>query len=154
MCDCLKQLESRLKNKFMQENPEATINESYFINSAWIQRNIKNGKTIMPLELTASHLIKYTIQSEKGKSLTRKNETNVCFRYCPFCGETINIEVVNEVDKNDEYKLLQEKRSLLWKKCCKTDSKKKEYELNKQVRELDNKINSMHMSDDFTKSNL
>lgn len=71
--------------------------------------------------------------------------------FCPWCGKPITIEIVNEVDKTEEYKLLQEQRDALWKKCCKTDSKKKESQLREQVRELDNKINNMLTSDDFEK---
>lgn len=70
-------------------------------------------------------------------------------KFCPFCGQEIFIEVVNEVDKTEEYKPLREERDVLWKKCWKTDSKKKESELRKQVNELDNRINSMLASDNF-----
>ncbi len=71
--------------------------------------------------------------------------------YCPFCGEKIEIDIVNTVDKTEEYKTLREERDLLWKKCCKTDSKKTEYKLRNQVRDLDLKINKMLQSDDFVK---
>lgn len=71
--------------------------------------------------------------------------------YCPFCGESIEIEIVNTVDKTEEYKQLQADRDLLWDKCRKTDSKKKEDELRNQIRELDDKISCIYMSDDFGK---
>jgi formate dehydrogenase maturation protein FdhE len=71
--------------------------------------------------------------------------------YCPFCGSKIIIEIVNEVDKTEEYKNLEKEREALWKKCCKTDSKKKAQILNQQVRELDGKINNILDSDDFIK---
>lgn len=70
-------------------------------------------------------------------------------KYCPHCGEKIEIEIVNTVDKQEELEQLRKERDLLWKKCCKTNSKKKEHELQQQVRELDNKINYIHISDDF-----
>lgn len=73
--------------------------------------------------------------------------------YCPFCGEKIIVEIVNEIDKTGEYKELQKQRSELWKKCCKTDSKKKEETLRQQVNELDIKINNILTSDDFIKEN-
>ena len=71
--------------------------------------------------------------------------------FCPFCGELIIIKIVNEIDKTEEYKLLQEQRNMLWKKYRNTDSKKKEDELKQQVRELDMRINEMLNSDDFKK---
>ncbi|MDF2503869.1 hypothetical protein [Clostridium sp.] len=71
--------------------------------------------------------------------------------YCPFCGSKITIEIVNEVDKTDEYKDLEKERKELWQKLCKTDSKKKEYVLQQQVTELDKKINDILSSDDFIK---
>lgn len=88
-CNCLKELEDRLKEKFQHDNPEAEIKESYFENCAFIQRSIKDGKVSMPIELTAAHMVKYTILSKKGKELNRKNITNVCFTYCPFCGKKL-----------------------------------------------------------------
>jgi hypothetical protein len=80
------------------------------------------------------------------------NETNYEeIEFCPWCGEKIEIEIVNTINKTDEYKVLQQKRDILWGKCRKTDSKNKEQELLKQVRELDVEINDMLTSDDFTK---
>lgn len=64
-------------------------------------------------------------------------------KFCPFCGELIIIEIVNEVDKTNEYKILKEERDISWKKCCKTDSKKKEGELRQRVWELDKNINKL-----------
>lgn len=72
-------------------------------------------------------------------------------KFCPWCGKPIVIEIINEVDKTDEYKLLEKQREELWEKCHKTDSKKKELSLKEQVRKLDDKINNMLMNDDFGK---
>lgn len=69
--------------------------------------------------------------------------------FCPFCGDEIKIEFIGEVDKTEEYKELQKQREETWNKCRKTDSKKKENDLQKQVYELDSKLNEFHMSDDF-----
>lgn len=100
-----------------------------------------------------------TYEDEKGYSvkLIRK-ETDYegytdyfyeTIRFCPFCGKSIGIQIVNEVDKTDEYKTLTNEREILWKKCCKTDSRKKEQELREKVRELDNKINKILEDDDL-----
>jgi hypothetical protein len=69
--------------------------------------------------------------------------------YCPFCGEPINIEIIDEVDKREECKLLIAERDRLWKKCCNTDSKKEASNLREQVSELDENIDKMYRSDDF-----
>lgn len=60
--------------------------------------------------------------------------------YCPFCGEPIEISVIEEIDLSKLYSELQKKRNEILNKCRKTDSKKKYEELYKVVHELDNKI--------------
>lgn len=74
--------------------------------------------------------------------------------YCPWCGSRIEIEVINVIDKTEEYLSLRKERDTLWEKCRKTDSKKQENELEQQVRELDKKSNGMYISDDFTKEEV
>lgn len=71
--------------------------------------------------------------------------------YCPFCGSRINIEIINTIDKTEEFNTLEKQRDELWNKCCKIDSKKKASELHQQVEALDIKINDMLSSDDFEK---
>jgi hypothetical protein len=71
--------------------------------------------------------------------------------YCPWCGSRIDIEIINTIDKTEEYKQLKTERDILWKKVCKTDSRKKESEIREQIRELDKKMNYMLSSDDFEK---
>ena len=70
-------------------------------------------------------------------------------KYCPFCGEKIEIIIVNTVDKNEEYNKLQKERDRLNDKRRNTDSKKEEQELNEIIYNLDNKINSFYDNDDF-----
>lgn len=70
-------------------------------------------------------------------------------KYCPFCGEKIEIVIVNTVDKNEEYNKLQKERDELNDKRRKTDSKKEEQKLNEEIKELDNKINAFYESDGF-----
>lgn len=69
---------------------------------------------------------------------------NYPIQFCPHCGEKIEIEVVHEIDVSDKYNALTKQREDLWKKCQRTDSKKKEYELREQVRKLDNQINDLY----------
>ena len=61
----------------------------------------------------------------------------------------IEISVVDEIDVSDKYKKLSKQREELWKKCQRTDSKKKESELREQVRNLDNQINGFYLLDEW-----
>lgn len=69
---------------------------------------------------------------------------NYPIQFCPHCGEKIEISVVEEIDVSDKYNELTKQREELWKKCQRTDSKKKESELRKQVRKLDDQINDFY----------
>ncbi len=70
---------------------------------------------------------------------------NYPIQFCPHCGEKIEINVIDEIDVSEKYKELSKQRSGLWKKCDRTDSKKKEAELSKQVHELDREINGYYL---------
>ena len=69
---------------------------------------------------------------------------NYLIQFCPHCGEKIEISVVDEIDVSDKYDELTKQRDELWKKCQRTDSKKEEFELRKQVRKLDEQINDFY----------
>lgn len=71
-------------------------------------------------------------------------------QFCPHCGEKIEIEIVDEIDVTEKYKLLKEKRQKLWKECQQTDSKNKEKELRIEVQKLDKKINKFYDLEEFT----
>ena len=74
---------------------------------------------------------------------------NYPIQFCPHCGEMIEISVVDEIDVSDKYNELSKQRDELWKKCQKTDSKRKEFELRKQVGKLDKKIDSFSWLDEW-----
>lgn len=74
---------------------------------------------------------------------------NYPIQFCPHCGEKIEISVVEEIDVSDKYNELTKQRKELWKKCQRTDSKKKEAELREQVRNLDNQINGFYLLDEW-----
>ena len=74
---------------------------------------------------------------------------NYPIQFCPHCGEMIEISVVDEIDVSDKYNELSKQREDLWKKCQRTDSKKKEAELREQVRKLDNQINGFYLLDEW-----
>lgn len=69
---------------------------------------------------------------------------NYPIRFCPHCGEKIGISVVDEIDMSDKYEELTKQRDELWKRCQRTDSKKEDYELRKQVRKLDYQIDDFY----------
>lgn len=74
---------------------------------------------------------------------------NYPIQFCPHCGEKIEISVVDEIDVSDKYNELSKQREELWKKCQRTDSKKKEFELREQVRKLDKQIDSFYWLDEW-----
>lgn len=75
-------------------------------------------------------------------------------QYCPWCGSRIEIEIINTINKTEEYLALRKERDSLWDKCRKTDSKNKECKLKEQVRALDIQINNLLTSDDFTREDV
>lgn len=74
---------------------------------------------------------------------------NYPIKFCPYCGEMIEIAVVEEIDVSEKYKELSKQRKELWEKCQRTDSKKKEYELREQVGKLDDQIDSFYWLDEW-----
>lgn len=69
---------------------------------------------------------------------------NYPIRFCPHCGEKIEISIVNEIDVSYTYNELSKFRQELCEKCRKTDSKKEEYKLREQIRKLDDQINDFY----------
>lgn len=74
---------------------------------------------------------------------------NFPIKFCPHCGKKIEISVVDEIDVSDKYNELSKHREELWRKCQKTDSKKKEAELREQVEKLDKQIDSFYWLDEW-----
>ena len=74
---------------------------------------------------------------------------NYPIQFCPHCGEKIEISVVGEINVSDKYNELSKQRKELWKKCQRTDSKKREAELREQVSKLDRQIDSFYWLDEW-----
>ena len=74
---------------------------------------------------------------------------NYPIQFCPHCGEKIEILVVDEIDVSDKYNELYKQREDLWQRCQRTDSKKEESELRKQVRKLDDQIDGFYELDEW-----
>lgn len=66
---------------------------------------------------------------------------NYPIRYCPHCGEKIEISIADEIDLSSEYSELKSTRKSAFCEANETDSKKKEAELREKVRKLDKRIN-------------
>ena len=74
---------------------------------------------------------------------------NYPIRFCPHCGKKIEISVVDEIDVSDKYEELTKQRDELWKRCQRTDSKKKESELRNYVKKLDDQIDDFYGLDEW-----
>ena len=74
---------------------------------------------------------------------------NYPIQFCPHCGEMIEISVVDEIDVSDKYEELTKQRDELWKRCQRTDSKKKESELRNHVKKLDDQIDDFYGLDEW-----
>lgn len=74
---------------------------------------------------------------------------NFPIKFCPHCGEKIEISVVDKIDVSDKYEELTKQRDELWERCQRTDSKKKESELREQVGKLDKQIDSFYWLDEW-----
>lgn len=63
--------------------------------------------------------------------------------HCPFCGASINVNVIKEEDKTVEYTKSNSLRDELNIRRRETDSKKEHEELDRKIRKLDEEINEM-----------
>lgn len=67
-------------------------------------------------------------------------------KYCPFCGEPIEIEITETIDKTVEVELLENELSKLRKQLWSCDSKKKCSELEKRIRSLSEIVEYYYMT--------
>jgi len=78
---------------------------------------------------------------------TQEDERHYIISYCPLCGEKIEINIIKEVDKTEEYNDIKSKYDEIHEKWRKCDSKKKSAGLENKWRELSNQINNYHVTD-------
>ena len=62
-------------------------------------------------------------------------------KFCPFCGEPIEVDVIETIDKTEEAEKVSEVATKLRKQLWACDSKKKCAELEKETRNLDDIVN-------------
>lgn len=82
MCDCKKDIESRLLDRFKTNHPEALEHSARLTGyTLLIGSSEVRQKGYMGIELTAAHPLK------KGGHKAKTDRSNMIFNYCPFCGE-------------------------------------------------------------------
>lgn len=69
---------------------------------------------------------------------------NYPIKFCPHCGEKINITLIATIDVNERYQELIELRKRLRKQVEDTDSKKEDAELRRTIRDLDDRIDDYY----------
>jgi hypothetical protein len=84
MCNCKKDIESRLLARFKEQSHEATDHyvELQGYGLAIIDNTLKS-MPYMPFKTSAKFPLK------KGGSKQKSQSSNMFFNYCPFCGEKI-----------------------------------------------------------------
>lgn len=80
----------------------------------------------------------YDEWTEWGEDFEQDNYYPI--KFCPFCGEKIETEIIKEEDVTNEYDRIRRERDILWKGSQVTDSKSKAADLMNKVYEMDGKI--------------
>lgn len=83
-------------------------------------------------------------------------DTDEDFRFylinnCPCCGDKVEVNIVKEIDKTEEYNRIEDECKVMHEKWIKCDSKSKSTECGKQWRVLNDKINSYYQTDGLFK---
>ncbi|MDP1527696.1 MAG: hypothetical protein Q8M20_17980 [Rhodocyclaceae bacterium] len=82
MCNCQGDIEDKLKERFIEENPSAIDHRAVLMGYALMLGKTLATKGYMEFELTAKFRIK-----NKPELKEKKQKSNITFNYCPFCGE-------------------------------------------------------------------
>lgn len=118
--------EAITKNKTIQFTNESSVGDFYDV--------CDDDNIVLP------HFASWFVETINDWEDEWENDYYYTIKFCPHCGEPIEIVVVGEEDRTEEYLELKKQRDDLRRRCQRTDSKKKENELRKQVQELDRKI--------------
>lgn len=117
----------------LKDNPLIELTNEFTTDDYYINDN----------ELIPSITIKHT-ELVRDWEDEWEEDTYYKINCCPFCGEVINITVISKEDVTEPYLKLSKERSDIWRKYCRTDSKRKSEKLRKDVYELDRKIDYFH----------
>ena len=80
MCDCRKRIEEKLKDRFVEQSPEAKEHEAKLTGYAILFGETLHEKGVMNAELKASFPLK------KGGEKQKTIKHSMIFTFCPFCG--------------------------------------------------------------------
>ena len=80
MCDCKKDIEAKLLERFVEQTPAAEGHKVKLQGYGLIFGAAASERAYMPIEATASHLLK------KGGMKSKTTKQNMFFNFCPFCG--------------------------------------------------------------------
>jgi len=81
MCDCRKNLEAKLTERFKQMSPDATGHKVALQGYAICLGETLHSRSFMPYKATAEFPLK------KGGTKVKSELGNMFFSHCPFCGE-------------------------------------------------------------------
>ncbi|WP_288682248.1 hypothetical protein [uncultured Eubacterium sp.] len=79
--------------------------------------------------------------------------TNYPIKFCPHCGEKIEINIVEKIDVSEKYNELVRRQEELRKQCQETDSKREESELREKLRKLNNQIDDFYKLNEWNENN-
>jgi hypothetical protein len=86
MCDCRKEIEGKLLERFKEQAPEAKGHSLTLKGYALIFGDTLKEKGFMELETEAE------FPTKKGGIRKKKTRQNLIFTFCPFCGERYELK--------------------------------------------------------------
>lgn len=78
-----------------------------------------------------------------------EQDENYAIRFCPHCGEKIEISVAEELDVSGKFNELSEKCKKLWDESRRTDSRRKARKLENEAVELGRKIDGFYILNEW-----
>lgn len=81
MCDCKKDIEDKLLERFVEQNPGTDHRVELGGYGMVIEGNLMKEKGCMSIEGSYMHTFK------NGNTKRKKVSQSMFFNYCPFCGE-------------------------------------------------------------------
>ena len=81
MCNCKKEIEKKLIERYRETAPEASGHEAELTGYTLIIGDELKTKGCMPIKLRAKFPLK------KGGDKERTSTQNMIFTFCPFCGQ-------------------------------------------------------------------
>lgn len=83
MCDCVKQLEERLLERFKENHNDYEQEPKVIIENKTLMLVGKKSYT----SLTSQGRFEYVRKTRTGHLSRKKEKFNIAYKYCPFCGQ-------------------------------------------------------------------